>query len=919
MKKAVAFVLAMTLCLMTLMTSADFADSIYPGADRLKEHGFIQGNQHGDLMVNRDLTRAEAAKLLVELYGKIEEAKKFKYNGVFSDVKTGDWFAPYVGYAAEQKWLKGFPDGTYNPYGKVTSQAWATMLMRVLGYPNTWDTVLSDLEKVGIRIFAINRNALRRGEAFDAMWAAVNKPPYGQTKPLGEILGRLNPTPAEPEAVKVLAVGTESLKTVRLTVSGELDPASANNPANYQVVDKNGLRQEVQTARYDAANKSILLMLKQPLGSQAQFTLLLDVVAKNGERVKNEGFESFTAVDLTPPKVLSLESIGTRAFRVEFSEPIKPNSNGTLNHGDFSLNLTISIRRIVLAEDGMSAVVEFFNDVRGALKVQPQPTIKDYWGLSLISTAYTIDMKADTTPLALTGVEDITPTSATLVFNKPLSFVTSTGSYFLVNGLPADEAPTWSGNRVKLFFTKNFMRPGVNALRVSTGAVRDYSGNSSPLLDSTITVAADTTPPQAIEGPEFVAGNKIRMKFSEGLDSRTTRLGQVSNYRLFQNDGAEVSGLIRGVIYDPKTYVLEVNLSQTITGDYRLMFVELKDFAGNSGLLDYAFNARDVIPPNPANWSARVYNAGKADQLLKIRFDEPMLTSGKYSILDLENYNINGRQLDRLDPSLLRVELVDNDTSVEIAYPGTTATGGFNFGINSDPSVKELTIARVADREGNYIEPFSVSVKLAGSGHITVDKVEQIVPNKIKVEIFDRLDAISDSDFIVESSSRRNRVVEILRDISNDGKTIVELTLEETLKMPATLRTVRGQTANRFGENFADSAPIRIVDKIGPSVEQIMIDHILRDNVTYSKSSGIVSVHFTEEIDARTVSLLTFEIPGILIENITAKGSEVQIRIASADRSRIQEQDSVLQKVELRDRSGNGTQNLNLRIQKVYQ
>lgn len=63
------------------------------------------------------LTRAELAALLVK-------AKEFKVEGVkksfFSDVRPMDWSAPYIDIAVRRKYVKGYPDGTFQPNQSIT-------------------------------------------------------------------------------------------------------------------------------------------------------------------------------------------------------------------------------------------------------------------------------------------------------------------------------------------------------------------------------------------------------------------------------------------------------------------------------------------------------------------------------------------------------------------------------------------------------------------------------------------------------------------------------------------------------------------------------------------------------------------------------------------------------------------------------
>ncbi|MDH7577576.1 MAG: S-layer homology domain-containing protein [Bacillota bacterium] len=77
------------------------------------------------------VTRAEFATLLVRALG-IAEAKPAA--GRFRDVAPGAWYFGTVEAAAEAGLLKGYPDGTFRPAGKITRQEMAAMIVNALRY-----------------------------------------------------------------------------------------------------------------------------------------------------------------------------------------------------------------------------------------------------------------------------------------------------------------------------------------------------------------------------------------------------------------------------------------------------------------------------------------------------------------------------------------------------------------------------------------------------------------------------------------------------------------------------------------------------------------------------------------------------------------------------------------------------------------
>ena len=119
-----------------MLTASAFAANYTNCADSLHEMGLFQGTQNGyDL--DRTLTRAEAAVMLVRLLGKEDEAKALTYTAPFTDLKG--WEKPYVQYLYSNGLANGTNRTTFNPTGKCTAQMYAVFLLRALGYSDTAD------------------------------------------------------------------------------------------------------------------------------------------------------------------------------------------------------------------------------------------------------------------------------------------------------------------------------------------------------------------------------------------------------------------------------------------------------------------------------------------------------------------------------------------------------------------------------------------------------------------------------------------------------------------------------------------------------------------------------------------------------------------------------------------------------------
>lgn len=91
----------------------------------LQAMDIMRGYPDGSFGPDITLNRAELMKLLVESAEDTPDAEY--YRDCFPDVRN-EWYAPYVCYAAEQEWVGGYPDGTFQP-GRAVNTAEAIKML----------------------------------------------------------------------------------------------------------------------------------------------------------------------------------------------------------------------------------------------------------------------------------------------------------------------------------------------------------------------------------------------------------------------------------------------------------------------------------------------------------------------------------------------------------------------------------------------------------------------------------------------------------------------------------------------------------------------------------------------------------------------------------------------------------------------
>lgn len=133
MKKLISFiVLTMLLSLATAPAHAAVTED--EGIiSLLKELEIMQGDENGDMMLDRKVSRAEFAKIAIAASPQKNSVAVGLRQSPFRDVPYTQWYAPYVKASVTAGYVVGYLDATFRPENTVTYEEAATILLRVLG------------------------------------------------------------------------------------------------------------------------------------------------------------------------------------------------------------------------------------------------------------------------------------------------------------------------------------------------------------------------------------------------------------------------------------------------------------------------------------------------------------------------------------------------------------------------------------------------------------------------------------------------------------------------------------------------------------------------------------------------------------------------------------------------------------------
>ena len=248
MKKLISICLAVSLCL-GLFTCAFAAKPQEMYADKLSDFGLLKGTNTGyDL--DKTVTRAQAAVMLVRLLGAEETAQQANENHPFTDLPY--WASKEIAYLYSLGIAKGIGANTFGSDDICNAKMYTTFMLRALGYSDkSGDFTYDDCLKFGaektlfsaslIDTFADDEFTFLREYLVVLSYNALYTTMKGQKVTLYEKLvndGIITDTFAEAkdmDAINAAQVKTSQLKDIDVTVSGQVYTVDYNSADNTNV------------------------------------------------------------------------------------------------------------------------------------------------------------------------------------------------------------------------------------------------------------------------------------------------------------------------------------------------------------------------------------------------------------------------------------------------------------------------------------------------------------------------------------------------------------------------------------------------------------------------------------------------------------------------------------------------------------
>ncbi|MGE6577487.1 S-layer homology domain-containing protein [Paenibacillus xylanexedens] len=900
MKKilSVALSTAMAFSMFASVAFGDTAVTPQQQFDALKAKGIFTGYPDGSAGLDKEMTRAEFAKVITKLLGLKEITGTLSYTD--KNYTAKNWAVPYIEAVTAAGIMEGknVEKKIFDFNGKVTVAEMATILTRALDLEIPTETNnnaaawAKGYVQAAINAGLIDANAnfsgnasreLLVGAAYSIDQAQSLKVESYTVTEAGKVvefkisdgetvkvtLDKALEANKETEvkftykdkeftekvtyvvtaATKVESATASNYKELIVKFDGEVDQKSAETEENYKV--NNSI--SFSKATLSADKRTVTLRIADgntTLPKQEEAELKISNV-KNSDATKTfSDTVKFTAVDTQIPTTSEVKGLGTKAIRVQFSEPVTALSAS--NIANYKIDGTPISGYVTFSYPNVAVITT--NVAVGDHKLTVS-NVEDFAGFKTVPTESTFAVSEDTTAPEIVSSVANDLDEVVITFSEPVKAVAK--AYHTSSGRTASEIKI-SDNTVTLKFSTeaNKLSSGVNTVYLE--GVKDYSDNSAD-RQATVTPILDTVRPVVNTVKSEVTGNltKLTVEFSKAVNSSDAK--NKDNYTLRKSDGA----LYKGTGFSSEGH--PVGALDFVSGkDNQITFNTLGDKLPSgtytldvSGIRDTRTVANAMAPQSisftvsavgdvalNSSWSD-VYNTDYTR--IYVNFNKAVATSGTGNALDVNKYSyvatVGGTTTYHSFPSTATVSQFDANT-VYITVKTSDLT---NY---SAATSKAIRVSNVADANGNFITNGSEKTIADRSvSTVALKEVKAISSKKISVEFVGTVSLIEDNDFvffnnntqITSSFSKSNQTV------NSDGNTVVEFTFSTDDVLGAgdkltytTQATADINTKDSYGRKLSEVlSQTAVVDGVVPTVKTITASAVDVD---------VVKVEFDEEV-----------------------------------------------------------------------
>ncbi|EPY07975.1 S-layer domain-containing protein [Paenibacillus alvei TS-15] len=892
MKKRLALLLSVAMAFSMFANvafGADAAKTTQEKFDALKTQGVFNGYPDGSAGLEKDMTRAEFAKVLVKLFGLKEIHGEYSYKDKNYGAKN--WAAPFIEAVTKEGLMQGkdLTKKIFDFNGKITVEEASKTLVTALKLTPVKDAQnnASAWAKeyfqaaVDAGLFSKDANPkanATRTQLVEAAYAAdelVKGPKVASYKVIDSKNVEFTMTDKEvvkvtlekaleanketevkfqykgkdvtakvtyaiTAAQKIESVTSENLKEVVVKFDGSVDKKSAEKEDNYEVKDA-----KIDSVKLLDKN-TVYILLKEEDSSTMKNQKEIELKVKGVQNEdKSKTFDQkvkFTPIDVKTPEVKEVVGLGTKAFKVVFSEPVKrtgvfTTSNYKVDGKTVSASVKYVYPNIAIVTTDLPV---------GEHKVTVS-NVEDFSGLKIAPIEKTFTIAEDTTAPEVVSATAKDPMELEIVFNET---VKSIGKIYHGNSSNTGEVEI-KDNVVTVKFEKSkALYLGENTVHIE--GVTDYSDNKSN-REVKVNPSLDAERPEVTKVELKNNDHQIILTFNKELDasSATNRDNFIlkdKDGKFFKHDSVNKADgkILTTPTYkkDKKTVTIEL-LKPLDEGDYILEVNGIKDNAYVSNTM-LPFSKK--ITADAKAGSARAWTSYDGNQdYIYIQFPKAVKTDGEGDATVKAKYTVFGKTLndDYETPVLVQPDTIRID-----AKRGTFLTTEGKVKLPYTPAV---VVNLVKDIDGDYFEvgeSYKVVINELGEAKVTyAEKATVSDRNELKVKLTGKLNSVDVSDFKVTTEDG----TKVPNSYQQDGNTLT-LKFNDNNKLPADLFgaklvVVNDNSTDTFG-NRIQKFTADVTGEIRPEATDVTVKSVT--GATYLEAEVSVNAIVYSNFDANT-------------------------------------------------------------------
>jgi len=544
--------------------AGEYADAI----NNLAGQGILNGFDDGTFKPNDPVLREQAAKILATAL-KLDTTGTENY----PDVSPDNWSYKYIVAVTKAGIFGGDEKGNFNPFANLTRQEAAKIIVQAFGFTGSTELTFGDKANIQSWAVPYVKTAVANGILKGDDQGNFNPNANIKRGDFALMIQRALNAVENAKTPKVESVSAINAKQIQITFNKPVDSLTALNKANYTVqtnTDQNpvALGNKDANAQLDLSNdgKTLTITTSSDINNAFKtansaivpgtpFKFTVDgVKAQDGTALEKKTF-IVSSKDETAPSFLTASAKAkttTTQVTLSFNEPVDVNGAiayvggqaATVAAGPTPTTVTLTTAQALEAGKEYDLTLLNFKDFAGNF-LDKNPT----------NTKFTVT--SDTVAPVVQDVKVVRDNLVEVTFDKAMDVSTFTANSRIldVNGVPQGGALIatikggTAGKTVRLATSSSvpFNENGtfVGTLVLGNG-IKDATGNAKTATSHSVTFTKDTVKPTVV-GASYVAagaqyaGNTypngaIVVKFSEEVSAANT-----SAFKLISSTGEEVT------------------------------------------------------------------------------------------------------------------------------------------------------------------------------------------------------------------------------------------------------------------------------------------------------------------------------------------------------------------------------------------